>query len=337
MARPRVACSGAMKVSVPTNEPGLSGVSPSPTSTPGSWAKPKSRITARSSRAPSGPQVMKTLSGERSRWTSPASCTAASPARIWSARRSPRAIESGPLTPDDGAQRGALEPLHGEERAAIVEPAPAQHRDDVGVPEPRRVLGLALEAADDAGIAGVPGMEHLDRQRPQAGRRGGVDHPDAALGDGAPETHGAHGAHTVDAVDADGGAHDEVRPLQRRRPGRALLARVEGVGVGLHVEVYREVPDGVSPVQTGQGKPDGCEIQAAFDRDGWRAGGAVQFRTIPPGRERRGGAGGSMGWRGRRAAERSEVRARHARRLEAHEDQAADEPSVTASSCVVGR
>ena len=41
--------------------------------------------------------------------------------------------------------------------------APVVDRDDVGVVEARRVLGLAAEPLDEAGVARELGEQHLDR------------------------------------------------------------------------------------------------------------------------------------------------------------------------------
>ena len=59
-------------------------------------------------------------------------------------------------------ERLALEQLHRDERAAVVEAARVVDVDDVGALHARRGAGLAEEALDDDGGARELGREHLD-------------------------------------------------------------------------------------------------------------------------------------------------------------------------------
>ncbi len=58
-------------------------------------------------------------------------------------------------------QAAALEQLQHEERHPLVL-APVVHRDDVGVVQRRRVLGLAAEPPEEPGVLGETAVEHLD-------------------------------------------------------------------------------------------------------------------------------------------------------------------------------
>ena len=66
------------------------------------------------------------------------------------------------LCPEDVAERLALDVLHDDEVRAVLL-AVVVDADDVGVVEPRRVLRLAAEPLDEAGVARELGEEDLDR------------------------------------------------------------------------------------------------------------------------------------------------------------------------------
>ena len=68
------------------------------------------------------------------------------------------------------AEVGAGEELHRQVRAAVVDGAPRDQLDDVGVLDPHHDLGLAEEARHRGRRAAQLAVQHLDRDHPAGGR-----------------------------------------------------------------------------------------------------------------------------------------------------------------------
>ena len=101
------------------------------------------------------------FSGLRSRWMIPAACAFVSPLQQWAMTLHRRAHGDDADARHALVERLALEHLHGDEGAPVLEPPGVVHVDDVGAANTCRGAGLAEEALDDDGGRGQLGGEHL--------------------------------------------------------------------------------------------------------------------------------------------------------------------------------
>ena len=115
-------------------------------------------------------------------------------------------------------QAPTLEELEHHERGVVL--APVVDVDDSGVVEGGGQLGLGPEAAQEAGVVGQRGVEHLDRHPPaQPDVPGGVDPPRGAGSDGGDQAVAA-GQHPAGQIGHAAGTH------QRYPTGRSQRVRV---------------------------------------------------------------------------------------------------------------
>ena len=154
---------------------------------------------------------------------------------------------------EEGLGAGAVHILHDEEeRAAFVVAAEAVPADDVGVVEPGRVLGLALEALDEGGVGRTVGGEDFDRILP-VGRLvvGEVDRAHPALAELAEHAVRADGLQRVGSRRVRGaGPHAGRRRRRRRGVELGLLERfTELVRLRGGQDAFTDEPvDEVAPV-----------------------------------------------------------------------------------------
>ena len=151
---------------------------------------------------------------------------------------------------DHRGQLVAGQELHGQEQRAVGRAAEVGDRDDVGVGETARRLGLALEAASELLAAAELGQQHLDREiAPHHRVLGAIDRAHAADADAAHDAvaladdradqridHGRAAARTERVLDLDleraAGAGGHVVSSGRARAPRSCLQRAGGAGLG---------------------------------------------------------------------------------------------------------
>jgi hypothetical protein len=140
------------------------------------------------------------LAGLTSRWTRPASCAASSAEPTCSTSFRRRARLQAPVAPQAQAQILAADVPHGEVEHVVVL-AGVVDRDDVGVVQGRRDLGLGGEPAAERFVAGELGSQELERDGALQGDvRGAVD-----------DTHPAAPDELVDAVSGERRADEGIR------------------------------------------------------------------------------------------------------------------------------
>ena len=157
-------------------------------------------------------------------------CTTPARVRVLERARRPRGRRARPATDvsrvagvEHAAEAAALEQLEHHERHVVL--APVVDRHDVRVVQRRRDLRLGAEAAEEPGVVGERGVQHLHRDAaPQADVVGDVD---ATARAGADRREQAVAA-GEDAAGEVGDAGDRHR-VQRYRP---------------HSDAKRGTPDG---------------------------------------------------------------------------------------------
>ena len=102
------------------------------------------------------------FSGLRSRWTTPISCATASAASTCERTSTTRPFDSGHSSSDHPQEVLAVEELHRDVEQALFVLAEVEDPHGVRVIEPRRGLGLSLEARGEGRVLGVLRVHHLE-------------------------------------------------------------------------------------------------------------------------------------------------------------------------------
>ena len=153
------ACSGDMYAGVPITEPAAVWKPMSSSSRLSSLATPKS--SSLTSSAPSAVGITITLSGLRSRWTTPTAWAAARPSQICTSTASARGRSHAGACPL--AQAHAAEELHDDERRAVVELDEVGDVDDVAVADPVDGARLLEEPEHRVAAPRVVAAQELER------------------------------------------------------------------------------------------------------------------------------------------------------------------------------
>src|SRR5262249_55819519 len=152
-------CSGDMKSGVPRIRPSRVSFVPPASPTSSERTRPKSNSLT-TSYCPPCRQTM-TLLGLMSRWTSPASCASRNAPHNCRKKWSTRAGGCGPSR-HQLLQAQAGEVLHDVVEGAVLGVAVVENLDRVEVAEPGGGLHLALEAPQQARVAGALRADQLD-------------------------------------------------------------------------------------------------------------------------------------------------------------------------------
>ena len=180
-------------------------------------------------------RMRNTFSGLRSRWRMPALCAAISAWQISRQMRIARSTGSDPASLNQVRQIGAVEILHHEINRAVDGGAGVEHVDDVRVADARCRPCLRAEARHHLALAGVGGVQDLDRHAAADLDVLGLEHlAHAAFADAA--------AHQVAPVEIGADHAAALGRLARLKRDRGRLRR--GL-VGLAFHFARRAPGAV--------------------------------------------------------------------------------------------